>query len=150
MGAVPAATEGKHGGKAMRLVKSALALSLLAVSVALPAGSASALPLTPGVGGTALAAQFDQAAPTVQVRWRGHRGGGGVAAGIIGGMILGGIIVSQRPYYYDYPPYYYPYRAYRPYYGYDPAIAYCMRRFRSYDPYSMTYLGYDGLRHPCP
>jgi len=30
------------------------------------------------------------------------------------------------------------------------AIEYCMRRFRSYDPESQTYLGFDGLRHPCP
>lgn len=29
-------------------------------------------------------------------------------------------------------------------------VDYCMRRFRSYDPGSGTYLGYDGLRHPCP
>lgn len=28
--------------------------------------------------------------------------------------------------------------------------AYCAQRFRSYDPASGTYLGYDGLRHPCP
>jgi len=28
--------------------------------------------------------------------------------------------------------------------------AYCMRRFRSYDPGTGTYLGYDGVRHPCP
>jgi len=28
--------------------------------------------------------------------------------------------------------------------------AYCAQRFRSYDPGSGTYLGYDGLRHPCP
>jgi BA14K-like protein len=28
--------------------------------------------------------------------------------------------------------------------------AYCTQRFRSYDPGSGTYLGYDGLRHPCP
>jgi BA14K-like protein len=25
-----------------------------------------------------------------------------------------------------------------------------MQRFRSYDPQSGTYLGYDGQRHPCP
>jgi len=31
----------------------------------------------------------------------------------------------------------------------DP-VAYCMQRFRSYDPASQTYLGFDGLRHPCP
>ncbi len=30
------------------------------------------------------------------------------------------------------------------------AIAYCAQRYRSYDPVSMTYLGYDGRRHPCP
>jgi hypothetical protein len=28
--------------------------------------------------------------------------------------------------------------------------AYCSQRFRSYDPASGTYLGYDGQRHPCP
>jgi hypothetical protein len=29
-------------------------------------------------------------------------------------------------------------------------IAYCARRFRSYDPDSQTYLGRDGRRHSCP
>jgi hypothetical protein len=29
-------------------------------------------------------------------------------------------------------------------------VAYCEQRFRSYDPASGTYLGYDGYRHPCP
>jgi hypothetical protein len=29
-------------------------------------------------------------------------------------------------------------------------VAYCARRFKSYDPGSGTYLGYDGLRHSCP
>lgn len=28
--------------------------------------------------------------------------------------------------------------------------AYCSQRYRSYDPRSGTYLGYDGQRHPCP
>ena len=51
-----------------------------------------------------------------------------------------------------------------PYYDYDygppvvygapaPAggdVAYCAQRYRSYDPESGTYLGYDGRRHPCP
>ena len=27
---------------------------------------------------------------------------------------------------------------------------YCAQRYRTYDPASGTYLGYDGLRHPCP
>jgi hypothetical protein len=30
------------------------------------------------------------------------------------------------------------------------AIADCARRFRSYDPASLTYLGYNGQRVPCP
>ena len=30
------------------------------------------------------------------------------------------------------------------------AASYCAQRFRSYDPASGTYLGYDGQRHPCP
>jgi len=27
---------------------------------------------------------------------------------------------------------------------------YCAQRYRSYDPASGTFLGYDGARHPCP
>jgi hypothetical protein len=30
------------------------------------------------------------------------------------------------------------------------SAGYCQQRFRSYDPSTGTYLGYDGLRHPCP
>jgi hypothetical protein len=30
------------------------------------------------------------------------------------------------------------------------AVAYCMQRYRSYDPSSGTYMGYDGIRRPCP
>ena len=29
------------------------------------------------------------------------------------------------------------------------AVAYCMQTYKSYDPRSGTYLGYDGRRHPC-
>ena len=32
----------------------------------------------------------------------------------------------------------------------DDALAYCERTFRSFDPASGTYLGYDGERHACP
>jgi hypothetical protein len=63
---------------------------------------------------------------------------------MIGGMILGGMLAGPR--YYDYAPG----PSYGPgYYGGD-AVGYCMRRFKSYDPRSGTYLGYDGYRHPCP
>jgi hypothetical protein len=30
------------------------------------------------------------------------------------------------------------------------AVAYCMQTYKSYDPRSGTYLGYDGQRHRCP
>jgi len=30
------------------------------------------------------------------------------------------------------------------------AIPYCARRYRSYEPDSQTWLGRDGIRHPCP
>ena len=30
------------------------------------------------------------------------------------------------------------------------SVAYCMRRFKSYNVRTRTYLGYDGKRHPCP
>jgi BA14K-like protein len=77
----------------------------------------------------------------------GHGGGwgwGGFAAGAAAGAILGGI--AAAPYYNGY--YGGPYYAYEPVPG--DAVAYCMRRFKSYDPGSGTYLGYDGYRHACP
>jgi hypothetical protein len=61
------------------------------------------------------------------------------------------------PGYYDYGYDYYPYDddAYAyvspgPAVADDDSAAYCQQRFRSYDPSTGTYLGYDGLRHPCP
>ena len=65
---------------------------------------------------------------------RGY-GGGNVGAGValgIGAAVIGGAIIAgeaQRQ---------------------EDAIGYCMRRYRSYDPQSMTYMGTDGYRHPCP
>ncbi len=95
--------------------------------------------------------------PSVEtVRYR--RGyGPAIGLGIAGALIGGAIIGATQPYgyyghpgYYGYPGYYGP--AYvvapPPYAG--GAVAYCAQRYRSYDPYSGTYLGYDGYRHPCP
>jgi hypothetical protein len=30
------------------------------------------------------------------------------------------------------------------------ATDYCAQRYKSYDPATGTYLGFDGQRHPCP
>ncbi|HLV96227.1 MAG TPA: BA14K family protein [Candidatus Acidoferrales bacterium] len=96
-------------------------------------------------------------------RDRGFGAGAGFLAGAAAGAALG--------YDYGYPyPYYYGDD-----YAYDdgdyfapgpvvvepgPAVvvgenavpdpSYCAQRYRSYDPASGTYLGFDGLRHPCP
>ena len=89
-----------------------------------------------------------------------HNGGGGFIPGAVAGAVIGGAIASQSYGYYGGPGYYAP--------GYDDqyyddgavavapapvgddAAAYCMQTYRSYDPASGTYLGYDGLRHLCP
>jgi hypothetical protein len=66
--------------------------------------------------------------------------GSALAAGAVGlatGAIIGGAIAQQQ----RAPVYVAPNHS---------SVAYCSQRFRSYDPASGTYLGYDGLRHPCP
>jgi hypothetical protein len=73
----------------------------------------------------------------------GRRGGVGTGAligGLAAGALLGGVIASQAA-----PGPAPVYAAPQP-----NAVAYCSQRFRSYDPGSGTYLGYDGMRHACP
>jgi BA14K-like protein len=78
--------------------------------------------------------------------WRGG-GWGYYGGGFAAGAILGGMLAA--PYYYP-SPYYYGDPGYYEDAAPDGAVDYCMRRFRSYDPRSGTYLGNDGRRHPCP
>jgi hypothetical protein len=136
------------------------ATALLAAGAVSFAGTAAtALPLAGG-----LAIKNAAPSPVETVRF-GHWGWGGVGAGFVAGALLGGALVGPRyygpgPYYYGPGPYYYggPVYSPGPYVVPGPypapvagdAVAYCMSRFRSYDPGSGTYLGYDGLRHPCP
>jgi hypothetical protein len=162
----------RKGEIVMNLRTKALAVALLAATASWGAGSAGAAPL-----GAPPALQ-DASGPAVQtVAWRGGFGRGGwgggwrgghgfgwgaPAAGLAAGAIIGGAVAASQPWYgYDYSPGYYGY-------GYDPGYtaysyapgyetvapggdaAYCAQRFRSYDPASGTYLGYDGFRHPCP
>ncbi len=72
----------------------------------------------------------------------GNCWGPAVGLGLLGGAIIG----SQYPYYDS--GYQYGYAGY-PQGGGGDYSTYCANRFRSYDPASGTYLGYDGMRHPC-
>ena len=95
--------------------------------------------------------------------WHGggyrHRHGGGFIPGAIAGGIIGGVLASDGYGYYGAPGAYYAPGYDDQYYDDaaagaplegDDAVAYCMQTYRSYDPQSGTYLGYDGVRHPCP
>lgn len=130
--------------------------ALIAIAVPLYAGVAPAAPVS-----GALAIKNAATSNIENVRYYGWRGGGwgwgGVGAGLAAGAIIGGVLAA--PYYYGGGPYYAygggPYYApapgyYAQPYGGDDAVAYCMQRYRSYDPRSGTFLGNDGYRHPCP
>jgi len=127
-------------------------------------GGAAALALTAGM---ALATAVPASA-----QWHGWHGGwhGGwhdgwgwpaaTAAGIVGGALAAATSPFWAPGYYDY----YPGYAYGPYgyntYDYVPApavtvapggdVAWCEAHYRSYNPATETYLGFDGRYHRCP
>ena len=136
----------------------AVALSC-AAAIALTANTASATPAT-----HALALKNAAPSDIETVRWGWGWGLGGFAAGAIIGGALAAPYYYGRPYYpYGYYPAYAPYPAYpAPYPApYPPQVyyqapvgggdvGYCQQKYRSYDPRSGTYLGLDGLRHPCP
>ena len=113
----------------MRSPLSAAGALLSACLLAVPA---SAAPLSFSKD---LSSQADGHSLLLQVQHRHHGGGGGgdggaIAAGVIGGLILGAVIANE---------------AQR-----QNAVNYCAQRFRSYDPGSGTYVGRDGRRHRCP
>ncbi len=83
--------------------------------------------------------------------YRGGRGaaiGAGIAAGAIGALAAGAL--AAQPTYVEPAPVY----AAPVYGGYGPAdtdaVAYCSRRFRSYDPETGTYIGAGGVVRACP
>jgi len=81
--------------------------------------------------------------------YRGGRGaavGAGIAAGAIGALAAGALLAPG-------PVYAEPVPAYRgPVYASPDgdAIAYCSRRFRSYDPETGTYIASGGVVRACP
>jgi hypothetical protein len=114
-----------------------------------------------GQGGPGLASRgYANRGPGLASRGYANRGGYGgryygggwgyYGGGFAAGAIVGGLLAA--PYYdgYGYDGYgdvdAYAYEAPVD----DSAVAYCVQRFRSYDPASGTYLGNDGYRHPCP
>ena len=103
---------------------------------------AAAVPMTPAAGSRNAGRGSASPLTSVQYRrwhhrhqgwhYRRHYGQGAAAlGGLAAGAIIGGAIANSQA------------RA-------NDAIAYCAQRYRSYDPDSGTYLGYDGNRHPCP
>ena len=118
---------------------------------------ASAASASPAMNALALKNAAPNAVETVRWGggWRGGRGWGWGWGGFAAGAVIGSAIAA--PYYYGYGPYYPyypapyppPYPAYAPGPGGD-AAGYCAQRFKSYDPRTGTYLGLDGVRHPCP
>ena len=117
-------------------------MSLGFSAVALPAAAApingaiskSLVPLVSAQDTSIIQVQYRRGGPRGGSYHDRRRGGGGdggaVAAGILGGLVLGAIIANQAQQ--------------------QRSVEYCIRRYRSYDPYSRTYLGYDGRRHSCP
>ena len=113
------------------------------LGLALMPASAPAAPIS-GAAAAHPAVQSIGSAPLVPVQYhhRGYRRGGGyhhrgggdgagaAAAGAAIGLFLGAVIATE---------------AQR-----QQAVSYCARRFRSFDPNSMTYVGRDGRRHRCP
>jgi hypothetical protein len=65
---------------------------------------------------------------------------GRVAGDVVGGAIGTADAIATAPF-----------RALNgnPSYAMGPDASYCAQRYRSYDPASGTFMGYDGRRHPC-
>jgi hypothetical protein len=89
--------------------------------------------------------------------YRGGRGaavGAGIAAGALGALAAGALLapgpVYGAPVYVEPAPVYVAPRAY----GYGAsdvdAVAYCSRKFRSYDPETGTYIATGGVVRACP
>ncbi len=95
-------------------------------------------------------------APGPRYSGGGYRRDGGYIPGAVAGAVAAGVVAGYPGYY---APGYYD-DGYDddaavavvpgPAGGDDDAVAYCMQTYRSYDPASGTYMGNDGLRHPCP
>jgi hypothetical protein len=118
----------------LKLTAFAAALAITG-GMALDSGPASAQSWR---GAAAFSQAGDSHVQNVQYRrWhrRHHgyyrRGWGPALGGFAAGAIIGGALAAQQAQ------------------GQQDWIAYCSAKYRSFDPASGTYLGYDGERHYC-
>jgi hypothetical protein len=119
-------------------------VAVLAAGAATASTVASATPLA-----DALAIRKAAGTDVVPVWGRGFWWGFGPA--FVGGAIIGGAIATAPYRYGPYPYYYYgPPVPYGPAYPAAGGGTSCASRFKSFDPATGTFLGHDGLRHPCP
>lgn len=141
----------------MSIVKSMALAAAVAATPLLPISGAAAAPHfgMGHIGGMSRSGGIPWRIPGGNFHGGHHwHGGSGIGLGLLGGAIIGSALAGgyDDGYYdnYDYP---YSYDDGYTYYSgsyRSSSVGYCERRFRSYDPASGTYLGYDGLRHSCP
>jgi hypothetical protein len=106
-----------------------LALSAPAAAAPISGGASKSLMAQTLSGADLLVIQVRDRRGRRDYRRDRRRDDGAVAAGVIGGLLLGAVIANE---------------ALR-----SRSVEYCMQRYRSYDPRSGTYLGFDGYRHRC-
>lgn len=141
------------------LTKTKLAVSAAGIAAVVGATALASQPAFAGPGAHGMHFQGGMGGGGDWWRFHHHHGGGwiGPAVGFGAGVAVGSALAAPyyaAPYYaYDEPYYGYDAPVYtysRPYDAYNDADAYCAARFRTYDPVTHTYMGYDGLPHPCP
>lgn len=146
------------------MIRTTMIAAALAGGFAL-ATPAAAAPLAPAQAGVATAGSTNLVEQVQYRRYYGprygyygrgyryNRGaavGAGIAAGALGALAAGALLAPGPVYAEPVPP---PvYAAPRPVYV-EPdadAIAYCSRRFRTYDPQTGTYIASGGVVRACP
>ncbi|KAA2236385.1 BA14K family protein [Salinarimonas soli] len=123
-------------------MRKTVSLLLAAATLAGSLGSAQALPLPAAAAVRAEVAAGDPLRQDVQYYYRRHYyRGGDVAVGVVGGLAAGALIAgaiassqAAQPLHRTQDPDY---------------IAYCSRKYRSFDPQTGTYLARDGYRYAC-